>query len=131
MEIKKECLESLVDMGLALGALQVGIKHETANFVAVELEMAQNISTNILQDCPHPPNAASNQGPPRQFQQQLRQLREGWDARPLQENLDQVNELRVILNQWIDGMAGNTPSAWRDKKARTRAVNQKMIGAKI
>jgi len=168
-EIKKECLESLVDMGMALGTLHVGMKHETADFVEVELEMVQNISTNVLQDCPHPPNVASNEGAPRQFQRELGLLRAKWNENTLQENLDQVNELRVILNMWVDGMTGATPSAsfygggvpgtiptgeptwmadpyqvdtsgqfirkypsaWRNKKARTRVTSQKRIGAKV
>tara|TARA_Y100000310_G_C20568838_1_gene756930 strand:- start:40 stop:390 length:351 start_codon:yes stop_codon:yes gene_type:complete len=109
-EISRDCLGTILDMGLALGNLQEGFKHSDDSFILVELAMAENISTYLLKDCPHPPDVIEDLGPNRQFGKGLRILRDTWKENSLDSNLNQLDDLRAFLGEWLDGMMLQRPS---------------------
>ena len=168
-EISFGCLESIKDMGAMIGGLTGAISMESEYLIEGTLEIAEGVVTDLLKNCPHPPNVTSNQGAPRKFARQLRILRAEWRENTPAQSLGMIDDLNYTLTAWLDGIAGATPSAsfygggvpgtmptgeptwmadpyqvdtsgqflrkypsaWRNKKARTRVTSQKRIGAKI
>ena len=155
-DINFDCLEAIRDLGSMLGAMPVAIINNNGDLLEDVFDLAAEVSLVLLEVCPHPPNATSDDAPPRTFQRQLRELRGvgGWRDQPLNQSVEQVEALQDTLESWLRGMTGatpgawrdkkarggltsailrsahQTPSAWRDKKARTRNTSQKMTGTR-
>jgi len=120
-DIDSKCLNSILNMGLALAPLPQWMEEYEVPLVGEAIRLAAAMASTILDDCPHPPNVASDEAPPRKFTHKLRQLRDGWQDQTLEASLADWDELMMIMGDWFVGMTGASPGAWRDKKARTPA----------
>ena len=122
-EISLECLKTLMHMGIALGHAanvmddlqkEEGLPGYYSDFLIPPDKLLDTLieeAGSVLDDCPHPPNAASDNAPPRKFTREIRELKRNWRDQPKDATITQMDNLQVILNDWVAGITGATPSA--------------------
>ena len=121
-DISLDCLRSVRDIGVFMGALPCAIHYQEDDLIDETFENAKSAVLELLGNCPHPRNVASDRGSPRSFMRQLRELEANWIRQSEDENAEQLIQMGNTLMDWMTGMVGPSPGASRDKKARTRSV---------
>ena len=111
VNIGRKCLDDLLLMGMVLGPLPGMLEDYPPELVDHAMILVESNANAILTNCPHPPNVASDEAPPRKFVHELRRLRTGWKDQSLDASLDQWDELMRHMNAWLDGMAYRKPRA--------------------
>jgi len=127
-DISLDCLRSVRDIGVFIGVLPCAIHYQEDDLIDETFENAKEAVLELLGNCPHPPNVISDAGPNRTFMRQLRHLEANWIRQSEDESAEQLIQMGFTLMDWMTGMVGPSPDAWRDKKARTRNTSQKMTG---
>jgi hypothetical protein len=109
-EISRECLDGILNVGVAIGSLNEAIHANNEEIVTLTGAAAEVFADFVSMTCPHPPNAASDEAPPRTFKRQLRLLRAKWQDQTLGENKRDWDSLANTFVRWLDGMTVNDPS---------------------
>ena len=129
-DISLDCLRSVRDIGAMLGVLPCAIHYQEDDLIDQTFDTLKDAVFELLENCPHPPNVVSDAGPNRTFMRQVRQLEKDWIGQSEDESAEQLIRMGDVLMDWLTGIVGASPSAWRDKKARTRVTSQKMTGTR-
>ena len=109
-DITLDCLNEIREISASLGQLQVMILHHLIPPAEMTFETIDRQTYSLLDNCPHPPNVVSDDGPPRKFRRQLNALHGRWQDQDEIPNVTAMFELHTTLYEWLEGMAVERPA---------------------